>query len=98
MDLLFKRYASPFSLIDGYIQTSRFYEFIDVFIKQKTEDDRWEFYIHKVWDNRSYDEFCKSLQTSQDMQEMSDEDIETTYKKSMNILGNFNPEKEEGEV
>ena len=30
--------------------------------------------------------------------EMSDDDIETTVKKSMDILGNFNPEKEEGEV
>ena len=97
MDLLFKRYASPFSLIDGYIQTSRFCEFIQAFIDQKVEDDRWEYFIHKVWD-KSYSEFCEALQTSQDMQEMSDEDIETTIKKSMNILGNFNPEQEEGEV
>lgn len=95
MDLLFKRYADPFSLIDGYIQTARFCEFIHAFIEQKQEDDRWEFFIHKVWD-KSYTEFCESLQTSQDLQEMSVDDIEATIKKSMNILGNFNPEKEEG--
>jgi hypothetical protein len=34
----------------------------------------------------------------QDQKEMSEDDIETTVKKSMNILGNFNPEKEEGEM
>lgn len=97
MDLLFKRYADPFSLLNGYIQTSRMCDFIDAFIEQKTEDDRWEFFIHRVWD-KSYAEFCETLQTSQEMQEMSDDDIETTIQKSMNILGNFNPDKEEGEV
>ena len=93
MDLLFKRYADPFSLVNGYIGTSRFCEFIEAFIEQKQEDERYEFFLHKVW-NQTYDEFCGTLQTSQGMQELSDEDIETTIKKSMNILGNFNPEKE----
>ena len=83
--------------MDGYIQTSRMCEFIQAFIEQKQEDDKWEYFIHKVWD-KSYSEFCEALQTSQDLQEMSDEDIETTIKKSMAILGNFNPKEEEGEV
>lgn len=97
MDLLFKRYASPFSLMDGYIQTSRLCEFIFAVVKQKEEDDRWEYYLHKVW-NMSYSDFCRESQTSQDLRRMSEEDIETTLKKSIDILGNFNPEKEEGEV
>ena len=97
MDLLFKRYADPFTLMDGYIRTSRFCEFIRGFIEQKKEDDRWEYFIHKVW-GKSYDEFCESLQTTQDLQGMSEDDIEATIKKSMDILGNFNPEQEEGEV
>ena len=97
MDLLFKRYASPFSLMDGYIQTSRMCEFIRAFVEQKTEDDKWEYFIHKVWD-KSYSEFCEVLRTSQELQELSEDDIEATIRKSMNILGNFNPEQEEGEV
>jgi hypothetical protein len=97
MDLLFQRYADPFSLLTGYIQTSRFCEFINTFCGQKIEDDRWEYFLHKVWD-KSFSEFCDALQVSQDLQEMSEDDIETTVKKSMNILGNFNPEKEEGEM
>ena len=72
-------------------------EFIHAVVEQKQEDEKWEYFIHKVWD-KSYAEFCSALQTSQDLQEMSDEDIEATVKKSMIILGNFNPEKEEGEV
>ena len=96
MDLLFKRYADPFSLVNGYIQTSRFCEFINAFIEQKQEDDKWEYFIHKVWD-KSYTEFCESLKNSQDLQNMSDEQIETAIKKSMDILNNFKPEQEEGE-
>ena len=97
MDQLFKRYADPFSLMNGYIQTSRLCEFISTFVEQKIEDDRWEFFIHKVWD-KSYAEFCASMQTTQELHAMSDDDIETTIKQSMNILGNFNPTQEEGEV
>lgn len=97
MDLLFKRYADPFSLMDGYIRTGRLCDFINALAKQKQEDERWEFFLHKVWD-KSYPDFCESLQVSQDLQAMSDDDIETTIQKSMNILGNFNPEKEEGEL
>ena len=96
MDLLFKRYADPFSLVDGYIQTSRFCEFISAFVEQKQEDDKWEYFIHKVWD-KSYTEFCDSLKNSQNLQNMSDEQIETAIKKSMDILNNFKPEQEEGE-
>jgi hypothetical protein len=96
MDLLFKRYADPFAIMSGYIQTSRFTEFISTFCQQKVEDDRWEVYLHKVWD-KSYTEFCEALQTTQDQQEMSEADMETIVKKSMDILGNFNPLKE-GEV
>ena len=97
MDLLFKRYASPFLLLDGYIQTSRFSEIIKVICKQKAEDDKWEFYLHKVWD-KSYPEFCEAMQTSQNLNNMSEKDIETTIQKSMNILENFSPQGEEGEI
>lgn len=96
MDLLFKRYADPFSLVDGFIQTSRLCDFIRTFSQQKAEDDRWEYFLHKVWD-KNYSDFCGALQTSQDLHNMSENDIETTVKKSMDILRNFNPDKEEGE-
>lgn len=96
MDLLFKRYASPFLLLDGYIQTSRLCEFIDTFCKQKIEDDRWEFFLHKVWD-KSYPEFIEAMQTSQELHNMSEKDVENTIQKSMNILQNFSPQGGEGE-
>lgn len=96
MDQLFKRYADPFSLLNGYIQTSRMCEFIDTFCEQKAEDDRWEYFLHKVWD-KSYQDFCNTLHTTQELQDMSEDKLKTTVKKSMDILGNFNP-RQEGEV
>lgn len=96
MDLLFKRYADPFSLLNGYIRTSRLCEFLDTFIAQKVEDDRWEFFLHKVWD-KTYQEFCESVQTSQDLQVMSEMDKEATVKMSLDILGSFNPDREGSE-
>lgn len=97
MDLLFKRYADPFALLTGYIQTSRFCEFVDLFCEQKIEDDRWDYFLHKVWD-KSYAEFRESLQLSQELKMMTDVEMEATIKKSMNILGSFNPKMEEGEM
>ena len=97
MDLLFKRYADPFSLVTGYIQTARFCEFINSFIEQITEDQKWEFYLHRVWD-KSYSEYCEELKNSQALRNMSESDMEATIKKSMNILGNFSPPSEEGEL
>lgn len=98
MDLLFKRYADPFSLINGYIQTARFCEFINGFIEQANEDDKWEFYLHRVWD-KTYQEYCDAIKTSQELRNMSEGEMEATVKKSIDILGNFNPPaKEEGEL
>lgn len=91
MDLLFKRYANPFMLLDGYIQTGRFCEFIHSFVEQNNEDDRWEFFLHKVF-GMTYEEFCKDAQQSQSVQAMSEDEIKTTVQDSLDILGSFHPE------
>lgn len=96
MDLLFKRYANPFVLLDGYISTGRFCEFIGTFAEQHREDTQWEFFLHKVFD-KTYAEYKHALQTTQELQSMTDADMEATIKKSMDILGSFHPNDKEGE-
>ena len=95
MDLLFKRYASPFSFIDGMIQTGRFYEFVVEFIKKNNQEKEdkfdWEFFLHKVYDI-TYKEFKEHIKTNIETQNMSAKTIETTVKDSLKILGNFKPE------
>lgn len=92
MDLLFKRYASPFLFLNGYIQTGRFCEFISEFAEAVQESDEWQIYLHKVWD-KSYADFKADIDNAQKNRNMSDSDFETTVQNSMNILGKLNPEK-----
>ena len=94
MDLLFKRYASPFLFMDGYISTCRFSEFIDEFAKivvtEKEETVNWEFYLHKVQEG-TFKDFVDEIKINKDNQKMTEAEMESTVQDSLNILKNFNP-------
>ena len=96
MDLLFKRYASPFSFMDGMIQSGRFCEFVvdfaNTITKETEEKQNWEFFLHKVWDG-SYQDFIADVENNKKNLTMTKRTIETTVQHSMNILNNFNPEE-----
>ena len=91
MDLLFKRYASPFPLIDQLILTNCLDKFIDDLFKfmgeEKQEQTKWEFFLHKIYD-KSWKEFCNEIEVS-DVE--NDVDIVETLNNSKNILNNFTP-------
>jgi len=96
MDLLFKRYASPFPFLDGMLNTGRFFDFICEFWKihiEETDDKKtWEFYLHRV-ENKSFNDFVEGLKIDKENQEMTPETMEATVKNSLEILGSFNPEE-----
>lgn len=96
MDLLYQRYADPFSFVDGMIQTGRLEEFVCEFtkttFKEKQKKANWEYFLHKVWTG-SFEDFEAELKNDAEIKSLSSEQIETTVKESMNILKNFNPEK-----
>ena len=91
MDLLFKRYASPFLLIDQLILTNSLDKFIDDLFKfmgeEKQEQTKWEFFLHKIYD-KSWKEFCNEIEVSN---VENNADIGETLIKSKNILTNFTP-------
>lgn len=91
MDLLFKRYASPFLLIDQLILTNSLDKFIDDLFKfmgeEKQEQTKWEFFLHKIYD-KSWKEFCNEIEVSN---VENDVDIVETLNNSKNILNNFTP-------
>ena len=91
MDLLFKRYASPFLLIDQLILTNGLDKFIDDLFKfmgrEKQEQTKWEFFLHKIYD-KSWKEFCNEIEVSNVENNV---DIGETLIKSKNILTNFTP-------
>ena len=96
MDLLFKRYASPFLFINGMLQTGRFTEFVESLVntvnEEKEEKHLWEFYLSRPMIEGSYQEFKEEIKNNNSNASLSANDIETTVKDSMNILKNFNPE------
>lgn len=108
MDLLFKRYASPFPFLEGMIHSGSFCAFVLDFVEtfnREIEDQnhemhhkfRWEFWLHKVWD-KSFQDYMEEVENNRKNQEMSEQALETTIKHSMDILNNFNPEQNGGET
>lgn len=100
MDLLSKRYANPCFFMDGMIQMCKFCSFVENLVavdhKEKEEKTQWEFFLHKVFEG-TFEDFKAEIQLRKELQNMSDDDFETTILHSMDILNNFNPEKEGGE-
>ena len=95
MDLLFKRYASPFLLNDQLILTNSLDKFIDDLFKfmgeEKQEQTKWEFFLHKIYD-KSWKEFCNEIEVSNVENNVeNDVDIAETLNNSKNILNNFTP-------
>ena len=97
MDLIFKRYSNPFSLIDPLIETNQFSDFIDTFNEKVVEDMEFDYWLHKVYD-KSFNDFKKQIHDTVNVEaNMSEEEIKATLNKSNEMLTNFNPHFE-GEV
>ena len=94
MDLLFKRYASPFLLLDNLIQTNSLSSFIDDIFKfinsENQERTQWEFFLHKVYDE-SWNDFIERIKSEENSQTV---DLGATLKNSREMLINFTPEDE----
>jgi hypothetical protein len=96
MDLLFKRYASPFLFIEGMMKSGRFSEFVEQFIhlynEERKESTTWEYYLNKVENPEiSYQDFVDMVDTNNKAVNMTEEDKESSLQIAMNILNNFNP-------
>lgn len=87
MDLLFKRYASPFLLIEQMIAINSFSDFVTKLMDLNDEDILWEFFLHKYMGEQSYSEWKESLESK----EVSAEEAEEIISNSFDILNSFEP-------
>ena len=92
MDLLFKRYASPFLLVDQVISVGQFSDFVLQLVEQDADDALWDFFLHKV-DGQSFNDWKLTLNLPQKNSEISDEQIGETINSSFNILNGFEPDE-----
>ena len=95
MDLLFKRYASPFILLESYIANNSFSEFVIEFIKNINEEENdkklWDLYMFSFsFQEKSFSDFKKAFEKPK-IEKINKHDLEATIKDSFKILSEFNP-------
>ena len=88
MDLLFRRYASPFLLLDGMLETGRFSDYVLKFIDIQNDEKIYNLWLHKCYD-KSYAEFKD--QVTESAKPADPVDLEATIRESEDILKSFIP-------
>lgn len=85
MDLLAKRYASPFLIFDEFIRLRQFHEFVVQTITriadEKTHNARWDFWLHRVYD-MPFEDYVRLCE------QPSEVDQKTDYASIGNIINN----------
>lgn len=89
MDLLCKKYASPYSFLDIAISQKRLSECVDFIIDKNEEQKQWEYYLHKGDPSISFETFRQQII----QKEIAPNKIDfgATMKQSQEILNDFNP-------
>lgn len=97
MDLVFKRYSSPFFL-DYVMENNELDQFVDMLITKVDEEKLWEVYLASIYVNqKSFDDWKKEIRKeSIDVPRMSKREIDATIKKSQEILSGFKPPQKGG--
>ncbi len=95
MDLLYRRYADPFSFADHMIAGGRFGSFVEFLLKKEAEEKNnamlWEFFLHKVHD-RSFAEFRKEMEGGTGSKGvMGEAEKKAIMARSEGILNGFRP-------
>lgn len=91
MDLLFKRYASPFLLVDQMILTGNFTEFVAKVVELDADERLWQFFLHKVDEEKSFNDWKASVVGQQAETQMPDDEIKATVQSSFSILNGYEP-------
>ena len=76
-------------LLQMMISTGQLAEFIDGFQEATDEETMWEFYLHKVEENISFDTFKSRFVQPVESSECN---LETTIKENYEMMENFHPE------
>ena len=84
--MLFKKYADPFSFLDGVSEMGQFAQAISQLLKDEAEAKLWELYLHS-YPNKSFNDWKKDLKTDDKaLDEMTDEDINTAILNAQKAL------------
>ena len=97
MDLLAKRYASPFSVLDGMIKAGRLYDFVveinNIIYEETYESQLWDIWLHKIF-NMEWGEWREHIRSLNEPPAVNQINLEATVTASNELLNNFNPNEE----
>lgn len=89
MDLIFKRYSSPYLIIDQMILYDNFSEFVDTIWNKHNEEVLYDLYLsYNPYNKVDFPEFKK---LAMPQAEDDTKSLETTVKNSYEMLNGFNP-------
>lgn len=90
-DTVAKRYSCPFSLLDGFISTCSFSSFVKESWKLSQHDFLYEFWLHKVNDGKSFNDFKQKLEERPVIvrKEMTEEEIRRTISENEKLLTQY---------
>lgn len=77
-------------LLQQMLDAGRFPEFIDELWEISDEDSMWEFYLHKIKEDISFDDFKARIQKPEPVP-ASKNDLEATVRFSFEMMENFHP-------
>lgn len=78
------------------IRLGQLYEFsvtiLQMIVDEKTEKIRWEYYLHKVWDDMSFEEYVNACESKKATEKpVSASDVADIVNSSAEILKGFVP-------
>lgn len=88
--MLFKRYASPFLILDEMINCGKLQEFIGYILNESLEETQWEYWLHKVT-AMSFKDYCEACKEKDRCYGMTDSDVSRVKEMSKRILNKINP-------
>ena len=89
MDLLFKRYANPYLILDEVIEQERLVEFVYELDLIKQDEKIFDIWLHKIYD-KDYVDYKESCMPKT-KPKISNDNLEAAVKNSKEMLINFVP-------
>lgn len=91
MDLLFKRYASPFLLLDEMISNCELSTFVEKIVEKTNKEEAYEVWLHRVFGKTFKDFYDECLKEAKNT--TMTVNVEEIVKKSTNVLNIIQPQE-----
>lgn len=88
--MLFRRYASPYLILDEVISGFRFCEFIDYIISDHKEQQQWDYWLHRVY-GMSFSEYKQLCEKPKESYSMTDYQVSKVMSDTKKILKKIKP-------